>query len=53
MAALLSSISKGFQTFQQKVSEDASLLNEKFQRTTTEAFDPGDTLILFLQTEED
>ena len=44
MSSLFSSISRGFQ----KVTEDASKLNDKFNRSAVEAFDPGWTIAQFM-----
>jgi hypothetical protein len=41
MTSFFSSISKGIQLVQQKVTEDANFLNEKISRSAVEAFDPG------------
>jgi len=39
--SIFSTISKGIQLVHQRVSEDASKLNEKLTKSTMEAFDPG------------
>eukprot|EP01036_Dinobryon_divergens_P027662 gene27661-36473_t len=41
MTSFFSSISRGIQLVQQKVTEDATFLNDKISRSALEAFDPG------------